>query len=70
MYYEPAHNTHDDAIKHQAILVLKFCTLNGCVGNIDCYCCVTIKLKPLCYTSRNECEAVCPTCNPKCPPAE
>ncbi|OEL14995.1 hypothetical protein BAE44_0023986, partial [Dichanthelium oligosanthes] len=49
-------------------LTLKWCAIYTC-GSIECYCCENQKPKPLCYKSVQECQAVCPTCNPLCPPS-
>ena len=50
-------------------ITLKFCTFNLCDGFKACYCCQNEKPEPLCYKTREECKAVCPTCNPTCPPS-
>ncbi|KAJ1254686.1 hypothetical protein BS78_K003300 [Paspalum vaginatum] len=49
-------------------LVLQFCTVNLCPGTQWCYCCMTEKPEPRCYHTMKMCKAVCPVCNPKCPP--
>ncbi|KAL6597783.1 hypothetical protein ACP70R_046588 [Stipagrostis hirtigluma subsp. patula] len=48
-------------------LYLKFCVAYNCERG-TCYCCENQKPARLCYYDRNDCWAVCPTCNPECPP--
>ncbi|CAL4937918.1 unnamed protein product [Urochloa decumbens] len=45
-----------------------FCAKVQCEPKRLCYCCMTEKPEPLCYDTLAECRAVCPTCDPKCPP--
>ncbi|CAL4917304.1 unnamed protein product [Urochloa decumbens] len=33
----------------------------------NCYCCLNQKPE-VCYDTWNDCQAACPSCNPKCPP--
>ncbi|KAJ1280340.1 hypothetical protein BS78_04G224400 [Paspalum vaginatum] len=62
-YYSITNTTVDDESK----LILRFCTIDACPGvsGLGCYCCMMINK---CYSTREECWANCPTCNPKCPP--
>ncbi|WVZ92621.1 hypothetical protein U9M48_038670 [Paspalum notatum var. saurae] len=64
VYHSLTNATVDDERK----VVLKFCTTNTCKGFTTCYCCLNLKPHPKCYVTLTQCQAVCPTCNPKCPP--
>lgn len=35
----------------------------------DCYCCMNGEPPLLCYDTMDICQAICPTCNPRCPDA-
>ncbi|OEL36523.1 hypothetical protein BAE44_0002458 [Dichanthelium oligosanthes] len=48
-------------------IYLKLCEEYSCDG-IICFCCLNQTPRPYCYTVWKECQAACPTCNPKCPP--
>ncbi|KAF8753130.1 hypothetical protein HU200_011786 [Digitaria exilis] len=50
-------------------VTLKLCTWSIFKGFQSCYCCQNQKPQVLCYSSRDECQSVCPTCNPICPHA-
>ncbi|OEL36632.1 hypothetical protein BAE44_0002349, partial [Dichanthelium oligosanthes] len=47
---------------------LKFCTKDWCKQGKVCYCCQMNQPHTICYYTWNECKAMCPGCNPKCPP--
>ncbi|KAG0512440.1 hypothetical protein BDA96_10G013400 [Sorghum bicolor] len=49
-------------------LSIKFCVLRECPNKQSCYCCLTQKPDQLCYYKLDECRAVCPNCDPICPP--
>ncbi|RCV46234.1 hypothetical protein SETIT_9G516000v2 [Setaria italica] len=49
-------------------VALVFCGRVRCEPKHLCYCCMTEKPGPLCYDTLDECRAVCPSCNPTCPP--
>ncbi|RCV19871.1 hypothetical protein SETIT_4G010700v2 [Setaria italica] len=49
-------------------VVLRFCT-KRLRGNDVFYCCWNKKPEPWCYDTWQECQAVCPLCDPQCPPA-
>jgi hypothetical protein len=49
-------------------LTIIFCTKNACDESPLCYCCEALKSKP-CYSTIEECQHVCPVCDPKCLPA-
>ncbi|KAJ1277957.1 hypothetical protein BS78_04G042700 [Paspalum vaginatum] len=59
--------TNTNTTIHESKLVLKFCTVNLCPGDMWCYCCMTEKPEPRCYATVELCKAACPACNPKCP---
>ncbi|TVU44366.1 hypothetical protein EJB05_03803 [Eragrostis curvula] len=49
--------------------VLVFCKKTKCYPHwSDCYCCLNSKPPEMCYDTRDQCNAICPICNPKCPP--
>ncbi|KAF8683587.1 hypothetical protein HU200_044506 [Digitaria exilis] len=54
----------NNAIEDGTKIALKFCTRNWC-GHIICYCCQN---ELICYSTREDCQANCPTCTPECPP--
>ncbi|CAL4921116.1 unnamed protein product [Urochloa decumbens] len=49
-------------------VALVSCAKVQCEPKHLCYCCMTEKPEPLCYDTLGECRAVCPSCNPTCPP--
>ncbi|KAJ1254687.1 hypothetical protein BS78_K003400 [Paspalum vaginatum] len=59
--------TNTNTTIDESKLVLKFCTVNLCPGDMWCYCCMTEKPEPRCYATVELCKAACPACNPKCP---
>jgi hypothetical protein len=59
---------------------VKFCILKLCLVDRatfarasttyeDCYCCMNGEPPLLCYDTMDICQAICPTCNPRCPDA-
>lgn len=72
------HNTSAAAAADQEEsnkFVIKFCEASTC-GTGDnkypCFCCLS-HVPPgrsKCSATREECQFVCPACDPKCPPAE
>ncbi|TVU21249.1 hypothetical protein EJB05_30874, partial [Eragrostis curvula] len=57
------HKTFADESK----ISFKFCDEYTCNGT-RCYCCLIQKPEALCYLTKDKCLAICPACNPKCPP--
>lgn len=53
-------------------LTLQFCVrYDDCSQNHEpCYCCDNNPRDQNCYRKREECQAICPACNPKCPPQQ
>ncbi|WVZ78008.1 hypothetical protein U9M48_025789 [Paspalum notatum var. saurae] len=61
------------APEEESKLTLIFCTYKCYCHNDDrdsiCYCCQDGTNSPTCYDRLQDCQAHCPVCNPKCPPA-
>ncbi|KAG2591989.1 hypothetical protein PVAP13_5NG517800 [Panicum virgatum] len=67
--YTSRDNVNSTSRGDDSKVYLKFCTEDFCKLKL-CYCCQLMSQPGhiTCYGTRDDCTAMCPACNPKCPP--